>query len=104
MPIFSLGALNTAALVTPGVYVQKIPPRTRFINGVPTDILGLIGVGSWGPVNSSILANDATFGPVNNRKYDLATALSISSQIGANNVRAVRVTDGTDAAASAAVI
>ena len=36
MPIFSLGALNTAALVTPGVYVHKIPPRTRFIDGVPT--------------------------------------------------------------------
>jgi phage tail sheath protein FI len=104
MPIFSLGALNTAALVTPGVYVQKIPPRTRFINGVPTDILGLVGVGSWGPVNSSILANDATFGTVTNRKYDLATALSISSQIGANNVRAVRVSDGTDAAASAAIV
>lgn len=101
MPIFSLGALNTAALVTPGVYVQKIPPRTRFINGVPTDILGLVGVGSWGPVNSAVLAADDTFGPVSFRKYDLASALSISSQIGANNVRAVRVTDGTDAAATA---
>jgi hypothetical protein len=101
MPIFNLGALNTAALVTPGVYVQKIPPRTRFINGVPTDILGLIGVGSWGPVNSAVLAADDTFGLVTFRKYDLATALSISSQVGANNVRAVRVTDGTDAAAVA---
>src|ERR1700733_2372361 len=103
MPIFSLGALNTAALVTPGVYVQKIPPRTRFINGVPTDILGLVGVGSWGPVNSAVLAADDTFGTVTFRSYDLATALSISSQIGANNVRAVRVTDGTDVAATATV-
>jgi uncharacterized protein len=104
MPIFSLGAVNTAALITPGVYVQKIPPRTRFINGVPTDILGLVGVGSWGPVNSAVLAADDTFGVVTNRVYDLATALSISSQIGANNVRAVRVTDGTDVAASANII
>jgi uncharacterized protein len=100
MPIFNLGALNTAALVTPGVYVQKVPPQTRFINGVPTNILGLVGVGSWGPVNSAILAQGDTFGSVTFRKYDLATALEISSQIGANNVMAVRVTDGTDVAAS----
>jgi uncharacterized protein len=104
MPIFSLGALNTAALVTPGVYVQKIPPQTRYINGVPTDILGLVGVGSWGPVNSAILAQGDTFGAVTVRKYDLATALSISSQIGANNVMAVRVTDGTDTAATATLV
>ena len=103
MPIFNLGAVNTAALVTPGVYVQKIPPQTRFINGVPTDILGLVGVGSWGPVNSAVLAAADTFGLVTVRKYDLASALYISAQIGANNVRAVRVTDGTDVAATATV-
>src|SRR5580693_6046803 len=100
MPVYSLGALNTAALVTPGVYVQKVPPQTVFINGVPTDILGMVGVGSWGPVNSAILAGLATFGPVTVRKYDLASAISISAQVGANNIRAVRVTDGTDAAAT----
>jgi hypothetical protein len=104
MPIYNLGALNTSALQAPGVYVQKIPPQTRFINGVPTDILGLVGAGSWGPVNSAVLAVGNTFGPVTFRKYDLATALQISSQIGANNVRAVRVTDGTDTAASVNVI
>src|SRR5271154_3080626 len=104
MPIYNLGALNTSALVAPDVYIQKIPPQTRFINGVPTDILGLVGVGSWGPVNSAMLAVGDTFGVVTFRKYDLATAISISSQVGANNVRAVRVTDGTDAAASVAVI
>jgi hypothetical protein len=104
MPVFNLGQLNTAALTAPDVYVQKIPPRTRYINGVPTDILGLVGVGSWGPVNSAILAADDTFGAVTFRKYDLASALSISAQVGANNVRAVRVSDGTDVAASVAVV
>src|SRR5262249_24382717 len=89
------------ALTAPDVYIQKIPPRTRYINGVPTDILGLVGVGSWGPVNSAILAQDDTFGPVNFRSYDLASAISISAQVGANNIRAVRVTDGTGAAATA---
>jgi hypothetical protein len=46
MPIFNLGQLNTTALTAPDVYIQKIPPQTRYINGVPTDILGLVGVGS----------------------------------------------------------
>jgi Bacteriophage tail sheath protein len=104
MPVYSLGALNTAALVTPGVYVQKVPPQTRYINGVPTNILGLVGVGSWGPVNSAVLAQGDTFGVVTFRKYDLATAISISSQIGANNVMAVRVSDGTDTAAIANLV
>src|SRR5580692_9514269 len=104
MPIFNLGQLNTTALTAPDVYIQKIPPRTRYINGVPTDILGLVGVGSWGPVNSAILASDDTFGTVTFRNNDLATAISIAAQVGANNIRAVRVTDGTDVAASVHVI
>src|ERR1700722_8238983 len=104
MPVYALGALNTATLVTPGVYVQKVPPQTRYINGVPTHIRGLVGVGSWGPVNSAVLAQGDTFGSVTNRKYDLSTAISISSQIGANNVMAVRVTDGTDVAATANLV
>lgn len=104
MPIYNLGQLNTAALTAPDVYIQKIPPQTRYINGVPTDILGLVGVGSWGPVNSPVLAAGDTFGLVTFRKYDLATALLISSQVGANNVRAVRVSDGTDVAASVALV
>jgi uncharacterized protein len=104
MPIYNLGALNTTALTAPDVYVQKIPPQTTYINGVPTDILGLVGVGSWGPVNSAVLAQSDTFGVVTFRTYDLASALSISSQVGANNVRAVRVTDGTDVAATVNVI
>src|SRR5580658_697636 len=104
MPIYDLGALNTSALTAPDLYVQKIPPQTTYINGVPTDILGLVGVGSWGPVNSAVLAQSDTFGVVTFRQYDLASALSISSQVGANNVRAVRVTDGTDVAATVNVV
>jgi hypothetical protein len=104
MPVYNLGAINTAALTAPDLYVQKVPPQTLFINGVPTDILGLVGVGSWGPVNSAILADSSTFGPVTVRKYDLASALSISAMVGANDVRAVRVTDGTDAAAAANLV
>jgi hypothetical protein len=104
MPVFNLGQLNTTALTAPDVYIQKIPPQTVYINGVPTDILGLVGVGSWGPVNSAILAAGDTFGSVTFRTYDLASAIAISAQVGANNIRAVRVTDGTDTAATVPVI
>lgn len=101
MPIYNLGALNTTALSAPDVYLQKIPPKTMYVNGVPSDILGLVGVGSWGPVNSPTLAvAPDTFGPVTVRSRDLSTAIMISNQIGAQNVRAVRVTDGTDVAAT----
>jgi hypothetical protein len=104
MPVFSLGALNTTALTAPDVYVQKVPPRTLYINGVPTDILGLVGVGSWGPVNSATFAMPDSFGPVDVRKYDLATGLAVATQLGAQNVRAVRVTDGSDTAATASLM
>jgi hypothetical protein len=97
--------LNTAALQAPDLYIQVVPPKTRYINGVPTDILGVVGVADWGPVNSATLIGspgDASqkFGTQTVRKYDLCTALAVSIQGGASNIRAVRVTDGTDTAAT----
>ena len=108
MPIYPAGSLNTAALSAPDLYVQQVPPKTRYINGVPTDILGIVGVASWGAVNSPMLIGspaDAALkvGAQQVRKYDLATAIAVSIQLGASNLRAVRVTDGTDTAASAAL-
>ncbi|TDR80004.1 phage tail protein [Paludibacterium purpuratum] len=105
MPIYPAGSLNTAALSAPDLYVQQVPPKTRYINGVPTDILGIVGVASWGAVNSPMLIGspaDAALkvGVQQVRKYDLATAIAVSIQLGASNLRAVRVTDGTDAAAT----
>lgn len=105
MPIYPAGSLNTAALQAPDLYIQIVPPKTRYINGVPTDILGVVGIADWGPVNSATLIGspgDASqkFGTQTVRKYDLCTALAVSIQIGASNIRAVRVTDGTDTAAT----
>ncbi|ENY7401354.1 phage tail protein [Yersinia enterocolitica] len=105
MPIYQAGSLNTTALTAPDLYVQVIAPRTRYINGVATDGLGIVGIGSWGPVNSPFLigsANDQALylGSPQVRKYDLSTAVSISLELGAANINAVRVTDGTDVAAS----
>ncbi|SEC24985.1 hypothetical protein SAMN05216178_3976 [Pseudomonas saponiphila] len=105
MPIYPAGSLNTAALQAPDLYIQIVPPKTRYINGVATDILGLVGIADWGPVNSPTLIGspgDASqnFGIQTVRKYDLCTAIAISIQGGASNIRAVRVTDGTDTAAT----
>jgi len=105
MPIYPAGSLNTAALTAPDLYIQIVPPKTRYINGVPTDILGIVGVASWGAVNSPMLIGNPgdlaqKIGAQQVRKYDLATACAVSIQIGASNIRAVRVTDGTDTAAT----
>jgi len=105
MPIYPAGSLNTAALTAPDLYIQIVPPKTRYINGVATDILGIVGIADWGPVNSATLIGspgDASlkFGTQTVRKYDLCTAIAVSIQVGASNIRAVRVTDGTDTAAT----
>lgn len=103
MPVYQINAaLNNA----PQVAVRDVPPKVRPVNNVASDILGVVGVASWGPVNSPVLPS-AVFGGFGNpsvRKYDLASALAISTQVGANNVRAVRVTDGTDTAATASLM
>ena len=108
MPISQLGALNTAALVTPDAYIQIVPPSNQLLNGVPTNVLGIVGTSSWGPVNSPTTAGNiaqgaAIFGPQQNRSNDLMTAVAAAVQQGANNFRLVRVTDGTDVAASVLV-
>lgn len=105
MPIYPAGSLNTAALQAPDLYIQIVAPKTRYINGVATDILGIVGIADWGPVNSATLIGspgDASqkFGTQAVRKYDLCTAIAVSIQGGAANIRAVRVTDGTDTAAT----
>lgn len=107
MPINQAGQLNVTALGAPGVYLQIQPPPP-IINGVATNLLGLVGVGSWGPVNSATLIgspNDQAnwLGAPQVRKYDLSTAVQVALAAGANAIQYVRVTDGTDVAASCLV-
>lgn len=104
MPVNQAGSVNLAALWTPDVYINIVQPPL-VINGLPTNILGVVGVASWGPANSPVILGDLraavmAFGSPGNRKYDLVSALWVSAFQGANNFRAVRVTDGTDVAAS----
>lgn len=105
MPVYQAGTLNTTALQAPDLYVIIQPPGQTYINGVPTDGLGLVGVGSWGPVNAPILGigNNAQaqqyVGGVTNRSRDIATAVAVGVQNFVQNFALVRVTDGTDLAA-----
>ena len=109
MPVFQQGALNTTALIVPDLYVQIVPPQSLLLNGVPTDVLGVVGTASWGPVGEPVIIGNmsdyaASFGAVMPRKYDMGTQVATGVQQGAANFRCVRVSDGTDSAASLAVL
>jgi len=106
MPISQLGAINTTALIVPDLYVQIVPPSNSLLNGQPTNILGIVGTATWGPVNAPTIVGSMAdfsqkFGALQPRKFDLGTAVAAAVLQGANNMRCVRVTDGTDIAATA---
>ncbi|MDR3473342.1 MAG: hypothetical protein P4M09_16910 [Devosia sp.] len=108
MPISQQGAINTTALIVPDLYVQIVAPQVSLLNGVPTNVAGIVGTASWGPVNSPTTGANMTdyarqFGPLLARKYDMGTMVAAAVLQGASNFRFVRVTDGTDTAASVVV-
>jgi len=108
MPIIQQGSINTTALVVPDLYVQIVPPQNLVLNGVPTNVVGVVGTASWGPVAQPVIVATMAdfargFGPVIARKYDLGTQVATAVQQGAQNFRCVRVTDGTDTAAQVVV-
>ncbi len=105
MPIVQQGSINTTALVVPDLYVQIVPPQNLVLNGVPTNVVGVVGSASWGPVGRPVIVATmadyaAGFGPVMARKYDMGTQVACAVQQGASSFRCVRVTDGTDTAAA----
>jgi hypothetical protein len=53
MPVFLDGQQNLAALTVPGVYGDIILPSPMIV-GTATNIEGIVGVGSWGPLNALI--------------------------------------------------
>jgi len=108
MPIVQAGSLNTTALVVPDLYVQVVPSQNLVLNGVPTNVVGVVGSGSWGPVNQPVIVATMAdyaraFGPIQPRRYDIGTQVATAVQQGAQSFRCVRVTDGTDMAASYAI-
>src|SRR4051794_31169252 len=105
MPIVQQGSINTTALVVPDLYVQIVPPQNLVLNGVPTDVVGVVGTASWGPVGHPVIVATMAdyaykFGPIAGRKYDMGTQVATAVQQGAANFRCVRVSDGTDTAAA----
>lgn len=107
--IVQQGALNTTALVVPDLYVVIVPPQNLLINGVPTNVLGVVGTAQWGPVNQPMIVGSMAqyaqiFGSIQNRANDAGTAVAIATLQGAQNFRVVRVTDGTDVAASIEIL
>lgn len=111
--IITAGSLNIPALTTDDAYVQIVAPPS-FIQGAPTDVIGLVGSASYGPVGIPVhlgSGQDAvlSFGPMGPASltdpYDLATDLFLA--FGQNSAQAtmeawaVRVSDGTDAPAAA---
>jgi hypothetical protein len=106
MPIVQQGSINTTALVVPDLYVQIVPPQNLVLNGVPTNVLGIVGTASWGPVGQPVIVATMAdyaqgFGPIVARKYDMGTQVATAVQQGAQDFRCVRVSDGTDTAAQA---
>jgi uncharacterized protein len=99
------GALNTTALVVPDLYVQLVPPSATLLNGVPSNVIGLVGSASWGPIGIPVTLGTmaeyaAAFGPVMNRLFDMGTHVAIAVQQGAAAFVCVRAADGTQATAS----
>lgn len=102
---FRDGTVNIAAISTPGVAIDIVPP-TPFLTGAPTSIQADVGVASWGTPNTVVTSSGAAdgyskLGRPQVRYGDLATALAVHlSQGTQGSYRFVRVTDGTDVAAS----
>lgn len=106
MTIANYGDVNTTAQVVPDVLVEKLPPSVASIAGVPTNTIGIVGSASGGPVGvPTVVGSPAQcstiFGPLQARLYDLGTVVATATVQGANAFTIVRVTDGTDTAATA---
>ncbi len=104
MPIVQQGSINTTALVVPDLYVQIVPPQNLVLNGVPTNVTGIVGTASWGPVGQPVIVATMgdyarAYGPIVARKFDMGTQVGTAVQQGAANFRCVRASDGTDTAA-----
>jgi phage tail sheath protein FI len=108
MPVVQQGNFNTTALVVPDLYVQIVPPQNLVLNGVPTNVVGVVGTASWGPVGKPVVVSTMSdyslnFGPIIARKYDMGTQVATAVQQGAQDFRCVRVTDGSEMAAQSVV-
>ena len=108
MPIVQSGTVITTQNIVPDLYVVIVPPAQLLLNGVASNVVGLVGTASYGPVNQPVsvtsMANfSQAFGLINNRKFDMGTHAAVISQQAGTAMQCVRVTDGTDTNATAVV-
>lgn len=109
MSIYGAGLLNLTAQIVPDLLVVVQNPDVAPLNGVATGILGVVGTAQWGPVNSPVAIGPMAdysrqFGAIQARKYDMGTIVATAVKQRAAAFRCVRVTDGTDAAATIVVL
>lgn len=104
--VIQKGQVNLNSTLAPGLLIQE-SLNSGAISGVSTNLIGAIGAASYGPVNSPTLCGGIDdgifyFGNPVARQYDINTFINAAGLQG-NQVAfyAVRVTDGTDTAASA---
>ena len=110
--IVTTNTLQIPALQTDDAYIQIVAPP-NFTVGVPTDVIGLVGTASWGPVGVPVhlgSGNDAVqnFGAMSAASltdpYDLPTDLFLAFAQSSSQATlegwATRVSDGTDVAAT----
>jgi hypothetical protein len=98
--ILSSGSVNPNSLVAPGVYIAEVLP-TPPVNGVPTNIIGVVGTASWGPLNSPVAVSNLTqqiqvFGTPKTNDFDLGTQVMAAASVGAQAFQCVRVADGDE--------
>ncbi|RFD18711.1 phage tail protein [Komagataeibacter melaceti] len=103
--LYQAGKLNTNSLTVPGLYVQIQKPATLALNGVSSGRIGLVGTAGWGPLNTPVIVGSmgdclSAFGTKQALATDIGTAVNIAILNGASDFRCVRVSDGTDAAAT----
>lgn len=108
MPTFLDGQQNLAAINLPGVYIDIIPPKPNLV-GAPTNKVGLVGVASWGAVGGLISISNSTdaavkIGTPQVRPYDMSSYVEAATQVGGRAIyNCIRVSDGTDVAATASI-
>lgn len=107
---------NPSALTVPSVYLVVEPPQAS-ITGAPASVFGKVGTASWGQVNQALIVGslqeqNINFGGMSAASltdvHDLATSVWATFQQASSpqglTVQGVRVTDGTDVAASLALV
>lgn len=106
--ILPSGSLNPNSTIAPGVYIlEKLPASP--IQGAETDVILAVGTGSWGPVNYPVTCGSLqefinNFGNPQNLQFDMGTQVMCATSLGAANFLGLRVTDGTDVAATVGLL